>query len=200
MTALKAVLLAATLLLPLGGGIAAAAEVDLGRWQRLSTRGVEQANAGRLEEAEESLRAAYMLASGLRETDPRRATTANNLGFVLHASGRPEAALPLYEEALRLREASLGPEHPAVAQSLHNLAEALRALGQASEALPLHRRALAIRRTGLGAAHPETAQSLNNLSVLLGGLGEQVEAQALAGEALKVRLEAFGPDHPSVAE
>ena len=91
MTALKAVLLAATLLLPLGGDIAAAAEVDLDRWQRLSTRGVEQANAGRLEEAEESLRAAYALASGLRETDPRRATTANNLGFVLHASGRPEA-------------------------------------------------------------------------------------------------------------
>ena len=116
MTALKAVLLAATLLLSLGG-ITAAAEVDLDRWQRLSTRGVEQANAGRLEEAEESLRAAYMLASGLRETDPRRATTANNLGFVLHAGGRPEAAIPLYEEAMRLREAALGPEHPAVARA-----------------------------------------------------------------------------------
>ncbi len=80
-------------------GVAAAAEVDLDRWQRLSTRGVEQANAGRLDAAEESLRAAYRLAAGLRETDPRRATTANNLGFVLHAAGRPEAAIPLYEEA-----------------------------------------------------------------------------------------------------
>ena len=195
MTALKAVLLAATLLLPLGGDIAAAAEVDLDRWQRLSTRGVEQANAGRLEEAEESLRA-VALASGLRETDPRGATTANNLGFVLHASGRPEAAIPLYRKRCACGRRHSGPSTRPWRRASTTWPRPCGHSAGHPRRCPCTGGALAIRRTSLGAGHPETAQSLNNLSVLLGGLGEQVEAQALAGEALKVRLEAFGPDHP----
>ena len=40
---------------------------------------------------------------------PRQATSANNLGFVLHAQGRTREALPYYAEALSLRDATLGP-------------------------------------------------------------------------------------------
>jgi tetratricopeptide (TPR) repeat protein len=137
------------------------------------------------------------VAGGLREADPRRAATANNLGFVLHAQGRPAEALPLYEEALRLREAGLGPADPLVAQSLNNLAEALRALGRPGEAEPLHRRAAAVRRESLGARHPDAAQSLNNLGVLLAELGRYDEAEAAYRDALGAASPALGPDHPS---
>ena len=89
--------LAAAALCLLGG--VAAAEVELERWQKLSEAGVRQADAGDFASAEASLRQAYAIAQEMREADPRRATTANNLGFVLHAEGRPHDALPLYEEA-----------------------------------------------------------------------------------------------------
>ncbi|HEX8376002.1 MAG TPA: tetratricopeptide repeat protein, partial [Geminicoccaceae bacterium] len=192
-------LAAAAWLLAAGPGFASE-EVDLARWERLSKAGLGQAAEHRYDEAAASFRAAYRLAGGLREEDPRRAATANNLGFVLHAQGRPAEALPLYEEALRLREAGLGPADPLVAQSLNNLAEALRALGRPAEAEPLHRRAVAVRRESLGARHPDAAQSLNNLGVLLAGLGRYDEAEALYREALDVRSAALGADHPAVAE
>ncbi|HJW77637.1 MAG TPA: tetratricopeptide repeat protein, partial [Beijerinckiaceae bacterium] len=123
--------------------------MDLERWQKLSDAGIAEADKGDYAAAEVSLRQAYDVAKEMREADPRRAATANNLGFVLHAEGRPQDALPLYQESLSLREAALGPDHPSVAQSLSNEAEALRALGRAAEAEPLARRALAIRQAAL---------------------------------------------------
>ncbi|MGE3742617.1 MAG: hypothetical protein AB7I59_24275, partial [Geminicoccaceae bacterium] len=49
-------------------------------WQRVSEEGVASANAGDLAAAERDFRAALALADKLPEGDPRRATTANNLG------------------------------------------------------------------------------------------------------------------------
>ena len=81
---------AAAVLCLIGG--AAAAEVDLERWQKLSDAGIAQADKGDYAAAEVSLRQAYDVAKEMREADPRRAATANNLGFVLHAEGRPQDA------------------------------------------------------------------------------------------------------------
>ncbi len=46
----------------------------------------------------------------------------NNLAALHQAQGDYAAARPLYERALAIREAALGPEHPDVATSLNNLA------------------------------------------------------------------------------
>ena len=169
-------------------------------WQRLSEAGVAQANAGDLAEAELSFRAANELAASLPDGDPRQATSANNLGFVLYAQGRTREALPYYAEALSLRDATLGPTHPVTAQSLNNLAEALRTEGQRDEAEKLHRRAIEIRRTRLSPNHPELAESLSNLGILLTDERRFDEAQALFTEALAIRIAAFGEQHSAVAE
>ncbi|WP_415846536.1 tetratricopeptide repeat protein, partial [Vibrio aerogenes] len=72
-------------------------------------------------------------------------------------------ALPLYERALAIREASLGESHPDVATSLNNLAGLYLSQGQYQEALPLVQRALNIMKDILGAAHPNTVIIANNL-------------------------------------
>ena len=48
-----------------------------------------------------------------------------------------QAAEPLYERALAIREEVLGAEHPAVATSLNNLAGLYQKQGRYAEAEPL---------------------------------------------------------------
>ncbi len=50
------------------------------------------------------------------------ATSLNDLAALLEANGQHAKALPLYERALGIREAQLGPNHPDTATSLNNLA------------------------------------------------------------------------------
>ncbi len=71
--------------------------------------------------------------------------------------GQYDKALPLYERALRIREAQLGADHPYTALSLNNLAVLYKSMGQYDKALPLCERALRIREAQLGADHPDTA-------------------------------------------
>ena len=44
------------------------------------------------------------------------------MGIVFHELGRFEEAEPLFHRALKIAEASFGPDHPAVASDLNNLA------------------------------------------------------------------------------
>ena len=61
----------------------------------------------------------------------------NNLASLLYARNDLAAAEPLMRRALAIREASYGPDHPAVAQSLNNLALVLIQTNRAEEAEPL---------------------------------------------------------------
>ena len=66
----------------------------------------------------------------------------------LYAQGKYAEAEPLYGRALRIGEASLGPDHPIVATVAENLAAVLRQLGREDEARKLEERAAAIRKKG----------------------------------------------------
>ena len=170
------------------------------RWQRLSTEGVAAARAGRIDEAAAKLKLALDLTRDLDQHDPRRATAANNLGFTLLAGGNPEAARPLFEDALRRREAGPRPDPLGTAAVLNNLAEVLRQEGRPEEALRLARRALQQRKADLGADDPALAQSLNNVAVLLTTTGHGDEAVPLYAQALAIRTRVLGAAHPAVAE
>ena len=69
----------------------------------------------------------------------------NNLAALYQLLGRYEAAEPLYERALAIKEKALGREHPLVAQSLENYAILLRATGRNWDAANMEGRAKAIR-------------------------------------------------------
>ena len=104
-------------------------------------------------------------------------------------NGDHAKALPLYERALAICEAQLGPEHRDTAASLHNLASLHEAMGNHAKALPLYERALAIYEAQLGPVHPETATSLNNLAGLHQAMGDHAKALPLLRRLLKPSMQ-----------
>ena len=114
--------------------------------------------------------------------------------------GEYAKAEPLYQEALRIRQKVLGPEHPLTANSLNNLALLYQAMGEYAKAEPLLQEALRIWQKVLGSEHPDTAQSLNNLAALYWDMGEYAKAEPLYQEALRIRQKVLGPEHPDTAQ
>lgn len=94
----------------------------------------------------------------------------SHAGTYLRTQGRDADSLPLYQRALSIDEAVLGPDHPDVATDLNYLGQALSALGRAAEALPLYQRALHIRVSTLGSDHPLTLESRNFVVALQSSL------------------------------
>jgi len=93
-------------------------------------------------------------------TNPDSWTARTNLGAALGALGRPQEAIPHYEEAIRLRPTSF--------QAHNNLAAILFQLGRPREAIPHYREALRI--------NPDVAEIHSNLGVALALVGSTAEA------------------------
>jgi CHAT domain-containing protein/tetratricopeptide (TPR) repeat protein len=102
-------------------------------------------------------------------------------------AGRAQEGLPRAREALALREAVHGPDHPEVAESANTLADLLRDTGDVPAAVALYERALSIRERKLGASHALTATSLNNLAYATYLAGDLAKARALAERSLAIR-------------
>jgi tetratricopeptide (TPR) repeat protein len=108
-------------------------------------------------------------------------------------------ALDLNERALKIFEATFGPDDPHVAISLNNLGNTLRDLGNSAEAQKLFKRALQLHEAVHGHSHPKVAIDLNNLGNTLRDLGNLAEARKLYERSLQIDEKAYGPDHPIVA-
>jgi CHAT domain-containing protein/tetratricopeptide (TPR) repeat protein len=117
----------------------------------------------------------------------------------LYRAGKFNAAIPLIERALALREEVLGTEHPDVAASVHDLAGLYISKGDYAQAEPLFQRALAIREKALGTEHPDVAQCLNSLGGLYKTKGDYAQAETLYWRALAIREKALGTEHSDVA-
>ncbi len=69
---------------------------------------------------------------------PEAASLLHQLGMYLYYRARYPEAEPLYQRALRIKEANLGPEHPSTGTTLHELARLYQAQGKYPEAEPLY--------------------------------------------------------------
>lgn len=96
---------------------------------------------------------------------PRYKYKIDGLIFFSDQNKYKEAA-NLLNDALAIREKTLGENHPAVAATLNNLAVLYGKRGKYKEAEPLCKRALDIREKVLGREHPDVAKQLNNLALL----------------------------------
>jgi tetratricopeptide (TPR) repeat protein len=105
----------------------------------------------------------------------------------------------LHEQALAIREACLGPDHPDTATSLRSLAHVVRSQGDLDHARDLYQRSLAIREARLGPDHPDTAQSLGGLAEVLRAQGDLDGARSLHERSLGIREARLGADHPLTA-
>jgi tetratricopeptide (TPR) repeat protein len=101
---------------------------------------------------------------------PRNAWAQNNFGNILAHSGRPEAALLRYEEALRLR--------PGYADAEFNAGDALSKLGRLPEAIAHYEEALRL--------NPNFADAHDALGVALGLVGRLPEGIAHLEQAVRI--------------
>jgi len=133
-------------------------------------------------------------------------------GSLTLARGDNEAAGTYHRQALEIREAQLGADHPEVGVSLTNIANAHTAQGQHDKAEQMARRALAVFEAKLGADHPHVAAPHNNIGNSLLEQGRHIgwddpiaakpyfaAAEDHYRKAIAIREANLGPDHPSVA-
>jgi tetratricopeptide (TPR) repeat protein len=120
----------------------------------------------------------------------------HNLAAAYKHSGQLARAVPLYEETLQKRKATLGTDHPDTLSSMNNLAEAYQADGQLARAVPLHEETLQKRKARLGPEHPQTLMSMNNLARAYWAGGQLARAVPLLEETLQKRKAKLGPNHP----
>ena len=90
----------------------------------------------------------------------------DNFFFFFRDQNKYKEAANLLNDALAIREKTLGENHPAVAATLNNLAVLYGKRGKYKDAEPLCKRALEIREKVLGSDHPDVAKQLNNLALL----------------------------------
>ena len=105
-----------------------------------------------------------------------------------------------YLQALSIKAALLGKEHPDYARTLQGLAKLYEWLGQYAQAAPLFNTALTIRRQALGEEHPDYAQTLHDIGFLHDLRGRRVEGEKLVRRALEIRKKSLGEDHPDIAQ
>jgi tetratricopeptide (TPR) repeat protein len=143
--------------------------------------------------------AVLAFASDVGEAAEKTALLLNQ--YALHFKARAEFALaePMMRRALKIDEASFGPDHPKVGTSLNNLAQLLADTNRLAEAEPLMRRALKIDEDSIGPDHPNVATDLSNLAQLLKDTNRLAEAEPLMRRALKIDEAGLGPNHPDVA-
>jgi tetratricopeptide (TPR) repeat protein len=109
------------------------------------------------------------------------------------------AARAAVEQALPIKEATYGPDHPQVANTLTNLGVVLDELGDLAGARAAQERALATDEAAYGPDHPTVAAILANLGIVLRKLGDLAGARSAQERALAIDEAAYGPDHPEVA-
>jgi len=123
-------------------------------------------------------------------------------GVLLEALGETYSQLGLYDrlvsmrtQALAVREAALGPDHPDTLKSRSELATAYWSVGRLHEAIALHEAMLKVYEAKLGPGHPNTLKSRNNLAVDYWTAGRLDEAIALDEATVKAYEAKLGPDH-----
>ncbi len=136
---------------------------------------------------------------GRGDDHPSVADGLMKLAYVTQSFDLVEAE-DLYRQALAVRMAALGPDHPALAATLARLASVHYVRRRFAKAKEEHQRALAIRIQALGGDHPEVANSLDSLAKAHAALGAYDEARPLHERALAIREAALRVDHPDVAD
>ena len=137
----------------------------LNRGKALTTLGRTADARATLEEALEAMKKAKAPPDDL-------AQVLQSIAVALSAEGDYARALAVNQDALALREGSVGPTAAATGVSLNNLGNALMMLGREKEALPLYRRALTIFQKALPPEHTFIGHALTGEGAALLAVGE----------------------------
>ena len=166
--------------------------------RRLELVGVIAAQRGDLKTAVASHEQALAAAKRLRgNDDPQLWSTEVQLATTLARSGAWADALPHFEHARLLREASVGPDHPDIGLILSDLAPCYENTGKTAAALATVKRALQIREKTYGPNSPFLVASLDNLADFEMRANELADALTDIERAQAIAIRFPGPTDPA---
>eukprot|EP00041_Stephanoeca_diplocostata_P035475 m.1254289 g.1254289 ORF g.1254289 m.1254289 type:complete len:1928 (+) comp24707_c0_seq5:482-6265(+) len=135
----------------------------------------------------------------LPRDDTRLVKPIAKLATAYDVMGMHQSALPLREEALKIRVNGLQSNDPHIAASMSNLAVTYSSLGMHEKALELQMRTLKFHEEVLCPDHPDIATSKSNLAESYSALGLYSEALKAHEAALAFRKRVLHEDHPHIA-
>jgi tetratricopeptide (TPR) repeat protein len=103
----------------------------------------------------------------------------NDLGQLRYRQKRYGESVDFYLDSLRIRQATLGEQHPTLGTLLNNLAMSYFKMGRLADAESVFQKANALCRQKLGENHPTRGEILSNYSLVLRKLGRKREANRL---------------------
>ncbi len=122
---------------------------------------------------------------GLADQPELRATLTGTIGRVYFGLGKYPQSRELLEEALAIRQATLGDGHPEVAAAQTDLAELLISTGEYENAQQLLRSALTVSETEHGAGSPQVARARYLLAEVHRAIGNIDAAESHARESIE---------------
>ncbi len=177
-----------------GGG----EEAEADEWQQFMDSAREARENGDKVQTEKYLQLALKFAE-TPAGNVHLGTSLNNLAVFYATGDRFADATPLLTRALRVWEATLGPEDPEVARGCTNLATLYLNQQKFAEAEPLFRRALAIHEKASGADDPMVAKALLDLGEMYTQQKKFAEAEDLFKKAIAIVEAKLGSDHLAYA-
>ncbi|MEZ5064007.1 MAG: serine/threonine-protein kinase, partial [bacterium] len=151
----------------------------------------------RLDQAEQYLQEAGMIASDRAIRAADRGSVALERGRLLEARGEYGESVREIERAVASAEEA--DDDVAATAALHELANVRFYLGDYAASDSLNRIVLERTRRRLGAGHPSVADNLVNLGAVRSQLGEYEEAERFFREGLEITRAWYGDDHPKTA-
>jgi len=106
-----------------------------------------------------------------------------------------DAALPLYERALRIQQELVGPNHGDVALTLNDMAVLQYRRRDFAAAEELYLRAIKTYESVFGQQHPTTAQAILNIAQFFKGIGNPEKAKKYFKMALDIFVAHHGESH-----
>ncbi len=177
----------------LGLMVSTAATAELNLWVSQYYGGLEAYEDGAYQDAGVLLQAAL----GETQTKHRRAVTLDELGQVHAALGHFNESQRYYQQALDLKQRSLGRRHRDVAVTLNNLGDLQYLLGNHENVEALYRDALDINRRDQ--LNIEVCRSLNGLALVADDAGDAVQAENHLKRAVEIHERAERREHPYLA-
>jgi len=149
--------------------------------------------------AETLLSAALAIARKRGDYNEELAGRIEGLAYLVRMRGRYKESIPLYKEAITLREQFCSDQDPKLASVYNSLAIVYRLSGKYDLAEPLYERALKLRKAIYGEMHEDIAQSYNSLGCLNQDMGRYEKSERFLFLAIAQRETLLGNSHPDVA-
>src|SRR5215831_16981576 len=127
-------------------------------------------------------------------------TSLNREAWQLYQADKSAEALSVAEQALKLAETQLGPDHLEVARAARLVGLTLAKLGRNAEAEKIFRRAVSISQQTLDQPSIETATVMSNLSRVLYDQSNFPESALYSEKVLAAHEAIFGPQDTRVAD